>query len=264
MPKAPDVPRARTGVDGLDAMLGGGLPQRSVTLVRGGPGAGKTTLSMQFLAQGVKEGEKGLYITLEESVEEVLTNAQRWGLDTRTLTGSGMLKVYALSLTRSKEYLKTDLSTRNWLVSVQSTDKSSGFSGDFGSETLSQLIDRLVKDTGAKRLIFDSLTMFTSQFESKVDLHLETLELVRALMRNGCTTLFTAHTDAMGSHVISPEEYIAHGVLNMHFVQQGGKVLQAIQVLKMRGIEHDRELRPYRIGGSGITVYPTETILGGA
>jgi len=262
-PKGSPIPRARTGIEGLDHMLGGGLPQSSVTLLRGGPGAGKTTLSMQFLAAGAREGEKGLYITLEESVPEVLANASRYGFFSQQLVESGALRVHALTLTRSKDYLKAPGASGNWLISVESSGSASGLSGEFGSDTLSTLISRLVKESGAKRLVFDSLTMFTSQFEHKVDLNMETLQLVRGLMRNECTTLFTAHTDPAGAHVVSPEEYLAHGVINMYFLQQASKVLQAIQVLKMRGSSHDREMRPYRIGPTGITVYPGETVLGG-
>lgn len=258
------MPRVKTGVTGLDAMLQGGLPRKSVTLLRGGPGAGKTTLAMQFLLAGAAEGERGLYLTLEEPVDEVVGNAARHGWPIEERIKEGSITVHSLALTRVKDFLKTDSAQQNWLISMESTSTRAGFAGDFRADGLASLVSRLIQDAGAKRLVFDSLTMFTSQFERRVDLHMETLDLVRGLAKEGCTTLFVAHSDPLGAHVFEAEEYLAHGVINLHFLQQGSKVLQAIQVLKMRGIQHDRELRPYRISESGITVYNTENVLGGS
>jgi len=257
------APRSPTGIEGLDAMLAGGVPTGSVTLVRGGPGAGKTTLAMQFLMAGIARGEKGLYMTLEESADEIVANASRYGWGTQKALADGQLAIHAFALTRAKDYLKTDGARDNWVLNVEGGKGRSGFAGEFRSDALGTLVDRLVRETGAKRMVFDSVTMFTSQFERRVDLHMETLDLVRALMRSGCTSMMTAHADPQGAHVISPEEYLAHGVINMHFLQQGAKTAQAIQVYKMRGSAHDREMRPYRIGDSGVVVYPTETVLGG-
>lgn len=257
-----DAPKSSTGIAGLDAMLGGGLPAGSVTLVRGGPGAGKTTLAMQFLLAGLARGEKGLYMTLEESAEEIEANAHRHGWPVAKAREDGLLAIHAFALTRAKDYLKTEGARDSWVLSIEGGKSSSGFAGEFRSDALGSLADRLVRETGAKRLVFDSVTMFTSQFERRVDLHMETLDLVRALMRSGCTTLMTAHADPGGAQLVSPEEYLAHGVVNLHVLQQGAKSAQAIQVHKMRGAAHDREMRPYRIEQGGLVVYPNETVLG--
>lgn len=260
---APPRPRAPTGVEGLDAMLGGGLPQGAVVLLRGGPGAGKTTLSLQFLFEGLRLGEKGLYVSLEESPEEIIANASQYGWQFEGALASSGLAVRGIRLTRVKDYLKSEASQDNWLVSMEGGPGESGISGDFRADAVSSILARLIREAGAKRLVFDSLTMFTGQFEHKVDLHMETLALIRGIMHEGCTTLLTAHQDPGGAHVVTAEEYLPQGVINLHFIQQSGRSLQAIQVLKMRGVPHDRELRPYRIGETGIVVYPNETVLGG-
>lgn len=259
----PGLPRTPTGIEGLDAMLEGGLVQSAVVLLRGGPGAGKTTLSLQFLFEGVKRGEKGLYVSLEETPEEIMRNAAQYGWDFEKAIASGLLSIRTLRLTRVKDYLKTDESQQNWLVTMEGGASSAGISGDFRADAVGTILSRLIKETGARRLVFDSLTMFTAQFEHKVDLHMETLGLIRAIMNEGCTTLLTAHQDPAGAHVVSAEEYLPQGVINLYFLQQSNKFLQAIQVLKMRGVRHDRELRPYRIADTGIVVYNNETVLGG-
>jgi len=80
-PKTIDDPRASTGIPGLDEVLCGGFPKQRLYLIHGTPGVGKTTLAMQFLLQGVKEGESGLYITLSETQEELELVARPPALD---------------------------------------------------------------------------------------------------------------------------------------------------------------------------------------
>jgi len=156
--------RAGTGVEGLDVMLGGGVPAGSVVLIRGGPGAGKTTLALQFLFEGAKRGERGLYLSLEESAEEIVANASGYGWPFEKALGSGDVAIRSLRLTRVKDYLKTDASQQNWLVTMEGDGSGAGISGDFRADAVGSIVSRLLKETGAKRLVFDSLTMFTALF----------------------------------------------------------------------------------------------------
>ncbi len=86
MPDAAGATRVKTGIRGLDEILGGGLPSRRVHLVQGNPGAGKTTLALQFLLDGARQGERGLYISLSETREEVQTVAASHGWELGDLT----------------------------------------------------------------------------------------------------------------------------------------------------------------------------------
>src|SRR5579863_5170677 len=78
-----DAEQCPTGIEGLDEILSGGLPRNCFYLVQGDPGSGKTTLALQFLLEGVRRGEKGLYVTLSETKQELLTVAHShgWSLD---------------------------------------------------------------------------------------------------------------------------------------------------------------------------------------
>jgi circadian clock protein KaiC len=259
MRDASSPPRAPTGIAGLDAMLGGGLPRGSVSLVRGGPGAGKTTLAMQFLMAGLQRGEKGLYLSLEESADEIAANAARHGWPVPKALAEGSLAIHVFALTRAKDYLKTQGADESWVLTIEGAGRTSGYAGEFRAEALGALAQRLVREMGASRLVFDSVTMFTSQFERRVDLHMETLDLVRSLMRAGCTALMTAHVEPGDASAAAPEAYLAHGVIDLHCLRQGARVAQAIRVHKMRGIGHDREARAYRITDAGIEVRASET-----
>ncbi|HET9229619.1 MAG TPA: ATPase domain-containing protein, partial [Thermoanaerobaculia bacterium] len=93
-------PRASTGIEGLDYILGGGFPRNRMYLVKGDPGAGKTTLAMQFLLAGARAGEPGVYATLSETEEELrdVAGSHGWPLDGITIC----------DLQASEESLKAD------------------------------------------------------------------------------------------------------------------------------------------------------------
>lgn len=101
-----------TGVEGLDKMLCGGLPQGHITLVAGSAGVGKTTLALQFLATGAQEGETGLLLTFEESAQKLCQLAEGFGIDLPALEEQGKLRI----LHRSPLYLSVDSgwSVRRW------------------------------------------------------------------------------------------------------------------------------------------------------
>src|SRR4051794_26454911 len=82
-PKATGPARALTGIEGLDLVLGGGLPRHRLYLVEGSPGVGKTTMALQFLMEGRDKGEQGLYVTLSETKEELqaVAESHQWSLD---------------------------------------------------------------------------------------------------------------------------------------------------------------------------------------
>ncbi len=90
--------KIRTGVEGLDALIGGGFPQESAVLVSGTPGTGKTILSLQFIAEGARKyGERGIYITFEERKEKIREQAKQFGWDFESLERKGLVKVMTIS-----------------------------------------------------------------------------------------------------------------------------------------------------------------------
>ena len=90
--------RIKTGVEGLDAILNGGLPKNSITLVSGPPGGGKSIFCFQFLNEGVKNGEKCLFLTLDKKVEGILLQARELGFDFQSAIEKNLVKVLYLNL----------------------------------------------------------------------------------------------------------------------------------------------------------------------
>lgn len=86
------MPKISTGILGLDEMLGGGFPTGRIILVRGGPGSGKTVFSLQFILSGVKNGERGVYVTLEEPLNLIKANMLSFGWKLENLENKGSFK----------------------------------------------------------------------------------------------------------------------------------------------------------------------------
>ncbi|PKK85744.1 MAG: hypothetical protein CVT48_04060, partial [Thermoplasmata archaeon HGW-Thermoplasmata-1] len=253
-----EAKRESSGVPGLDELIKGGFPQGSVILLRGGPGSGKTTFALQFLIEGIKNGVKGLYISLEESVPEIIRGAENFGWDLSEVLKKELLRIESVEFKRTPGYIRS-LSPDNppWSISVEtSSKKGRGISGQFNSETFSELLKTLVDDSGAGRVVMDSLSMFSSQFNNEGELRFETIELVKTLSSRNCTTLVTAQSERKSGEEFKPEEYLSHGVIDLHYIQQGNSYIMAAHVLKMRNSDHDREFRPYAITKKGVVVYP--------
>lgn len=89
--------RIRSGIDGLDELIGGGFPKGSFVVVTGGPGTGKTIMGLQFLANGIKHGEKGIFITVEEAPEEIINQASLFGWNFKKLMREGKLELVRLT-----------------------------------------------------------------------------------------------------------------------------------------------------------------------
>ena len=254
--------KIKSGVEGLDKMLNGGLPKNSITLLHGGPGSGKTTLGLQFLMEGAKKGEHGLYIAMEENAEEIVKNAEKIGMDVKKYLEDRIITVHVLRVSRGMKEL-TATGAGNWLISVKTFGSNAGFSGEMTGESFGSIIKTLVEKAKATRLCLDSLSMFSTQFSENFDLRYETIMLVRLLETTGCACILTSQAAPGGTMLFGPEEYLTHGVINLHYFQSGNSWLQAIQILKMRGTAHDRQMRPYKITDKGIVVYPTENVFGG-
>jgi circadian clock protein KaiC len=240
MDKAEVISSARvsTGIDGLDYILKGGLPQNRLYLVEGNPGTGKTTMGLQFLLEGERKGEKGLYITLSESKEELIAVGQSHGWNLESLT--------IHDLTVSGESLTDDSRYTIFHPSEVELD-----------ETTRAVLDE-VERIKPKRVVFDSLSEMRMLAANALRFRRQILALKQYFMGKECTVMLL---DDRASEASDRElESIAHGVISLEYVAtEYGKQRHHLRVVKMRGVKFQSGSHDFNIETGGIVVFPRLT-----
>jgi KaiC/GvpD/RAD55 family RecA-like ATPase len=239
------------GVKGVDTMLGGkGIPRESIVFIIGGPGSGKTTFAFQYLLEGIiNHGEKGIYISLDESVKDAQENALSVGLD---------LKQYI----DSNQLMFIDESPLSDVTESMKLGKVTIGKKDFTLRTLCDAIRTNVKEIGAKRLVIDPLATLLLYYPNVHERRSAVTDLVRAIASTDCTTLLISELSTSKSErEYQMEEYLSRGVILMRNISKPSGVTRAFSIEKMRGIAHDTQPRPYKIDFGGVEVFPAETLL---
>lgn len=245
--EAVQAERIPTGIKGLDDMLGGGLPSERCVLVCGGPGSGKTIFGIQFLYNGVTNyGETGLYITLDESPSKLSKDMAAFGWDLERLQKDRKLVIVDASPIRT---IPANVKVGNFSIHKK----------DFSMLSLAHIIKTKAQELHSKRLVIDPITMFVLQYPEITERRNAIVNLFEGLTDLGTTNLLMSELRVnIPEREIQPEEFLSDGVLVFHNFVNGGRIVKAIQIEKMRGISHDYELRPYKIVKHGIEVFARE------
>src|SRR3990172_10939088 len=222
--------RVLTGIDGLDELLGGGVPRGHVITVMGSFGTGKTTFALQFLMQGLINGEKGIFISLEEDVESVIANAASFGWDLRPYIKDKKLHIVKLEPADAKSTV-----TR-----------------------IKSELPEFIKRSGAARVVIDSISLLNMLFADDNERRAKLFALCKQLKSTGATCVFTAEVkdDNARSSRDGLVEYVSDGVIGLRFNErENGDVQLVIQVIKMRRLKHPRSVKPYSITDQGLEVH---------
>jgi len=234
MPRStPTVQRASTGIAGLDSILDGGLPTDHIYLLDGEPGTGKTTLALQFLLEGAKHGERGLYVTLSESSAELEGVAQShgWELDA--------IEVYELPAASGQV---TDEYTLFHPAEVEL------------QATVSEVL-KAVEDANPARVVFDSLSEMRLLARDPLRFRRQILALKQFFSGRRCTVLLLDDKSAPEGDM--QLHSLAHGVIALeHLAMEYGAERRRLQVTKLRGARFWGGFHDFRICTGGIAVYP--------
>lgn len=230
-----DPPRVSTGSKGLDGILGGGLDENRMYLYEGRPGTGKTTLALQFLLDGARRGERVLYISLSETVEELRLVAKRhgWSLD-----GVDVFELVTPETTLDPERELTVLHPAEVEL----------------SETTQLVFDRVEK-LNATRVVFDSLSELRLLAQSALRYRRQVLALKHFFASRRCTVILlddlTSTGDDLQLHSIS------HGVVLLEQLAiEYGAERRRLRIVKMRGIEFIGGYHDFVIRRGGLEVFP--------
>jgi KaiC/GvpD/RAD55 family RecA-like ATPase len=236
-----------TGIDGLDKMLNGGLPSGRCILVCGGPGSGKTILSTQFLNYGaVRCDEPGLYVSLDEDINQLKEEMAGFGWDLEKLEKKGKLAIVDASPIR---HVPGEVKIGDLWIGKR----------DFSLVSLMEVVKRNAKEISAKRIVIDPITALTFQYSDVSDRRTAILDFFETLTNLGTTNLVTTELRSVTlEREILAEEFLAQGVILLHVFVSEREIVRGIQIEKMRGIDHDNQIRPYKMAGNGIEVFPQE------
>jgi len=239
-----------TGVKGVDALLDHkGIPKGYSILVLGAPGSGKTTFGLQFLKSGGENGERGVYVSMDEQPEMLLANAESIGLGIQGLVDSGKVTIIDASPIR---VLPAKLK-----IGVTEAGRR-----EFALATLVTSITEAVEKTRATRIVIDPVSTLTIHFADDYERRVAFLDLLAAVSKTHCTCLLLAELSEQASdRSYQFEEFIAHGVMLLTRSRNDGTYVKIFTVEKMRGINHDSQPHPYAISRGGIQVFPEEQVL---
>src|SRR5580658_2679032 len=229
------IRRSKTGIAGFDAILGGGLISSRMYLVDGTPGAGKTTFALQYLLEGVRVGDRCLYVTLSETREELASGAEShgWSLDG--------IEVFELIAKAHELDGESDLTMLN-PSEVELT------------ETTRKVIE-VVERFKPNRMVFDSLSEMRLLAQSALRYRRQLLALKQFFVGRECTVVMLDDRTADGPDL--QLHSIAHGVIALDFKPPPyGQVRRELQVLKLRGSDFASGFHDFVIRKGGIVVFP--------
>lgn len=232
--RSPDVTRHGTGIDGLDALLGGGFPAGALYLVDGDPGTGKTTLALQFLLEGVRRGEPSLYITLAESARELaqVAASHGWSLDAVTVA----------DLSAARE-------------ATPETEYTFFHPSEVELAETTRVVIEHVERTAPARVVIDSLSEMRLIARDPLRYRRQVLALKRFFAARDCTVLLLDDRTADASD--RQVESIAHGVVRLEALSpEYGGDRRRLRIVKVRGIEYTSGRHDFVIRPGGLVVFP--------
>jgi circadian clock protein KaiC len=237
--KGRSLPKAPTGIEGLDEITGGGLPRGRASLVCGSAGCGKTLLAAEFLVRGATEfGEPGVFLAFEETAEELAENVRSLGFDLKALTRQKKLVVDYVHIERSE---------------IEET-------GEYDLEGLFIRLTHAIDSVRAQRVVLDTIEALFGGLDNQAILRSELRRLFRWLKEKGVTALITGERGEGTLTRHGLEEYISDCVIMLDHRVTEQLSTRRLRIVKYRGTVHGTNEYPFLIDESGISVLPVTSI----
>lgn len=219
--------RVRTGIVELDEMLRGGFMPGDAVMLSGSAGTGKTTLALQYLVNGVKLGEPGIYVTFEELPDQIYRDSKNFGWDLQGMEEENKFRLICTSPN----------------LMLESGDDS--------------LLDDVLGEVHPRRIVVDSLSHL-EMFVKKDDMRKETYRLVRYLKTRGVSSILLWETPQISGPTFNVADsglsFLVDSIIALKPVEIESSLRRALVILKMRGSDHDKRLREYEITSHGVKI----------
>lgn len=223
--------RVKTGIDGFDELINGGIPRGNLVVITGSCGTGKTTFGIQFLYKGATEyNEPGVYVSMEETPERIIAEMELYGWDIR-----GAIRDKKLLI------VKTEL---------------------YKFDALIQTIEDAVDSINAKRIVIDPLSVLSFYSEKELEIRRNIMKLSNLVKKMNLTAIVISEVPE-GTEKLSffgVEEFVADGVVALYYRESGNIFVRYLAIKKMRGTAHSNKLHPMEITSTGIKVFPSEEV----
>lgn len=234
-PSSRQLPKAPTGIAGLDQITGGGLPRGRPTLVCGSAGCGKTLLAMEFLVRGATDyGEPGVFVAFEEPAEELTENVRSLGFDLDRLVDEQRIGI---------DYIRIDPGE------IEET-------GAFDLEGLFIRLGVAIDAINAKRVVLDTIETLFGSISNAAILRAELVRLFRWLKDRGVTAIVTGERGEGQLTRHGLEEYVSDCVIQLDHRVSGQMSTRRLRIVKYRGTAHESNEYPFLIDETGIWLSP--------
>ncbi len=238
---------------GLDEALGGGLEMGRSVLVAGGPGTGKSILTWHFLFEGVREGEAGVLLSLDQDEDMIRRDMTRLGMSVDSAVESGLLTLLCGDLRvvpreGGYEYL---IAFDHPLMQEQ----------PLTIPRLADLVTRRAKEVNARRIVVDGIGPLLELAGSSFEIRQLVYSFIRSLASCGTTVMLTHELRTIPGAVNDEMPFfIVDGVIRLDMVYRTGDYIRTLRIVKMRGIEHVMRPIMFKVTSEGIIVFPDTKI----
>lgn len=223
--------RVKVGIVGLDDMLGGGLVPGSINCIIGTFGTGKTTFALEFVWEGLKKGERIIYISLEEREDRIISYMKMKGWD-----------------------VTPHINTSLFLIKLDPTDFN------LANNRIKNELPKLIEEKKAGRVVIDPISLFEDLFTTDAERRREMYRFIEGLRDRNSTIIMTSETDRdnpfSSRHGLI--EYLSDTVILLRYIRPtevSVDVHLALEVVKMRMSSHSREIKPYDLKQDSVEVY---------
>lgn len=239
------IARVKLGIAGLDKALNGGIPDGNMVIITGGPGTGKSTFCLQFLMYGTQSGERGVYISTEQSEPELIKQANCFGWDLGGLIKKNMIKIIFFDITGGDNFMKRlDVLLKEFMPKRIVVD------------SMSTLADAMIVGGMAEHEAFSMIQIAetvspiprTEQLITKQILY----GFLGKLRTYKVTTLLTSEFDDTTFSGQKVSEFVCDGVITLRLIPVGDIVNRICTIIKMRYTAVDGSIKQYDITSSGI------------
>jgi circadian clock protein KaiC len=233
------IAKTKTGISGLDEICGGGFPKGRPTLVCGSAGCGKTLLATQFLVKGITErNEPGVFMSFEESMEDLTQNVSSLGFDLEKLIRDKKLTIDQVRVEKSE---------------IEET-------GEYDLEGIFIRLNYAIDSIGAKNVVLDTIESLFSGIENTAVLRSEIHRLFQWLKKKGVTAIITGERGDSSLTRQGLEEYVSDCVILLDFRVIDQIATRRLRIVKYRGSVHGTNEYPFLIDESGISVIPITSL----